>query len=100
MNTLPLTPEIQRVAQRVIWFEPPEQAISLPIRFACYAMTYGTHEDMQVLRQHLTDEDLLEALTNAVPGVFDPRSWAYWNLKLGRYPAPPMPERDFSLRGK
>ncbi len=95
MKPLPLTQEIQGVSQRVIWFETPEQAIADPIRFVSYAMTYGTHEDMTILRQHLSDTDLEEALSKAPPGIFDSRSWAYWNLKLGRYPTPPMPQRDF-----
>jgi hypothetical protein len=35
-------------------------------------------------------------IEQAPPGIFDPRSWAYWNLKIGRYPAPPLPQRSFS----
>ena len=34
-------------------------------------MTYGTHEDMKVVRRYLTDEDLLESLDKAPPGIFD-----------------------------
>jgi hypothetical protein len=93
MKNLPLTPEIESVAKKVIWFEEPRQAIADPIRFVAYAMTYGDHADMTIIRQHLSDNDLREAISHAPPGVFDPRSWAYWNLKLGRYPTPPMPER-------
>ena len=96
MNALPLTPEIEAIARRVVWFEPPEQAIADPVRFLAYAMTYGDHADMTVIRQHLSDDDLKEALSNAPPGIFDPRSWAYWNVKLGRYPTPPMPQRSFA----
>jgi len=95
MNQLPLTPEIEAVARRVIWFQPPEQAIADPVRFVSYAMTYGMHEDMQVVRRCLSDADLREALDHAPAGIFDARSWAYWNLKLGRYPAPPLPAREF-----
>jgi hypothetical protein len=36
-----------------------------------------------------------EALDKAPPGIIDPRSWAYWNSKMGRYPAPPLPVRKF-----
>jgi hypothetical protein len=93
MNHLPLTPEIEAIARRVIWFEEPSQAVSDPVRFLAYAMTYGDDADLQIIRQYLSDAELLAALENAPPGVFDPRSWAYWNLKLGRYPTPPMPER-------
>ncbi len=95
MKTLSLTNELATVAQHVIWFEPPEQALADPIRFVTYAMTYGTHQDMKVVRLYLSDDDLREALTNAPPGIFDPRSWAYWHLKLGQYPPPPLPSRRF-----
>jgi hypothetical protein len=56
-------------------------------------MTYGDHKDMKAIRRHLSDSDLREALKNAPAGIFYARSWAYWNLKMGRYPTPPMPER-------
>jgi hypothetical protein len=96
MKTIPLTPEIAAVARRVVWFEEPAQAVAYPARFIAYAMTYGTHEDVAVIRRHFSDDDLLEALSQAPPGIFDGRSWAYWNLKLGRYPSPPLPQRDLS----
>lgn len=95
MKQLVLTPELQQVARRVVWFEEPEQAIADPARFVAYAMTYGTHTDVAEIEQQLTEVGLLEALENAPAGIFDPRSWAYWNLKLGRYPTPPMPQRPF-----
>ncbi len=95
MNELPLTPEMKEVSRRVLWFETPEQAVADPIRFASYAMTYGAHEDMKVLRRYLSDDDLREALSEAPAGIFDARSWAYWNLMMGCYPMPPMPHRDF-----
>jgi hypothetical protein len=58
-----------------------------------YAMTYARHGDMRLFRSYLTDEDIREALDNAPAGIIDPRSWAYWNLKMGRYPPPPLPVR-------
>ena len=50
MKVISLTDELATVAQRVIWFEPPEKALADPIRFVTYAMTYGTHQDMKVVR--------------------------------------------------
>jgi hypothetical protein len=79
----------------VIWFEPPEQSLAHPIRFMAYAMTYALHEDMRVLRDFVSDEDMREALDHAPAGIFDARSWAYWQAKMGRYPAPPLPTRRF-----
>lgn len=80
----------------MIWFEEPEQAIVDPVRFVAYAMTYGMHEDMVAIRRYLSDKDLKQCLKNAPPGIFDGRSWAYWNLKFGQIPVPPIPERKIA----
>lgn len=98
MRTIPLTAETEAIARRVIWFEEPRQALTDPVRFLAYAMTYGDYADMAVIRRYLSEDDLREALANAPAGVFDARSWAYWNLKLGRFPAPPLPERKLADR--
>lgn len=94
MKPIPLTPKIRTVARRIVWFESPAQALADPIRFMAYAMASATHEDMKVLRRHVSDDDFREALDHAPPGIIDPRSWAYWNSKTGRYPAPPLPKRE------
>jgi hypothetical protein len=93
MNPIPLTPKTRAIARRIIWFEPPAQALADPIRFMAYAMATATHQDMKTLRRHVSDEDFLDALDHAPPGIIDPRSWAYWNSKFGRYPPPPLPRR-------
>jgi hypothetical protein len=94
MKTIPLTPATEALAQRLIWFEEPAEALADPLRFIAYAFSRATHEDMTVLRAFLTDDDFREALDHAPPGIIDPRSWAYWNAKFGRYPAPPIPLRQ------
>jgi hypothetical protein len=99
LNTIPLTPVTLDIARRIIWFEPPERALSDAIRFMAYAMTYARHEDMRVIRRYVSDADILEALDHAPPGIIDPRSWAYWNSKMGRYPAPPLPVRKMFADG-
>ena len=93
MKTIPLTSETEALARRLVWFEEPAEALSDPVRFVAYALARATHEDMKILRDFLTDDDLREALDQAPPGIIDPRSWAYWNSRLGRYPAPPAPTR-------
>ena len=95
MKPLILTNELARVARRTVWFEPPIVAIADPVRFTAYVLTYGTHEDVEALRQYVSDEDLAEAIHKAPPGIFDARSWTYWNLKVGHHPALPMPHRTF-----
>jgi hypothetical protein len=93
MTPIPLNPETEAVARRMIWFEPPAQALAEPIRFLAYVMAGATPADLFVLRRYVSDEDFREALDHAPPGIIDARSWAYWNLRMGRDPAPPMPVR-------
>ena len=93
MKPLPCNPDLLSVAPRVVWFEPPEQALANPIRFLAYVMTYATPEEIAVVRRYVDLDDLREALEHAPPGIIDDRSWAYWNAVIGRYPAPPMPRR-------
>ena len=50
MKALALTAELAKVAQRVMWFEQPDEALADPIRLVTYAMTYGTHDDMNVVQ--------------------------------------------------
>jgi hypothetical protein len=95
MNAIPLNEETAAIAARVIWFEAPPEALSDPVRFMAYAMTYARHEEMRVLRRYVSDDDLRGALDRAPPGIIDGRSWAYWNSKMGRYPPPPLPVRRF-----
>jgi hypothetical protein len=93
MKTLPETPELLAVAERVVWFKPPSEALAAPVHFLAYVMTYGTMDDLRALDGVVGPEELREALENAPAGIFDARSWAYWNLKCGRTPAPPLPVR-------
>ena len=94
MKTIPLTPDTEELARRLVWFEEPAEALADTFRFVAYALARATHEDMKLVRSFLDDDDLREALDHTPPGIIDPRSWAYWNLKLGRNPAPPMPRRQ------
>lgn len=87
------------MAQRVIWFEPPEVALADPIRLVAYAMAKSTPEDMDLILQHIGQDGLREAIENAPPGIIDPRSWAYWNLMADIEPALPMPQRRFGEKG-
>ena len=93
MKPLPCTHDLLAVAPRVVWFEPPEKALADPVRFLAYLMTYGTVDEIAVVRRHLDLADFREALEHAPAGIIDERSWAYWNVMFGRYPTPPMPRR-------
>lgn len=93
MKPLPLAPDLLAVAVRIIWFELAEKALADPVRFLTYLMNYGTAADIAVVRRYLDTDDFRVALDCAPPGIFDERSWAYWNAIFGRDPPPPMPRR-------
>jgi hypothetical protein len=95
MKRLALTPALREAARRCLWFKTPEEAIDFPEQLAAHILTYGATEDIDALRAQLGIDDIRDALDAAPPGVFDARSWAYWNVKVGRFDAPPMPIRRF-----
>jgi hypothetical protein len=95
VTRIPLTADTAEIAKRIIWFEPPAQALADPVRFLAYAMTYARHEDLRALRRYVSADDLRSALERAPPGIIDSRSWAYWHSKLGTWPPPPLPQRRF-----
>jgi len=88
-----ITDDLLRVARRVVWFKPPEEAVRDRTLFLAHVMTYGTVEDITVVRRHYSEADLRGVLEQAPAGVFDARSWAYWNTMLGRIPVPDLPRR-------
>ncbi|MDZ4345554.1 MAG: hypothetical protein U1E51_24325 [Candidatus Binatia bacterium] len=94
MKPLPNTEALLAVAKRVVWFKEPADALADPLHFLAHVMTYGTVEDLRVVESVTGEEEFLETLDHAPAGVFDPRSWAYWNLKYGRVPAPALPVRQ------
>jgi hypothetical protein len=94
MKQIPLNAETEAIARRIVWFENPAEALADSVRFMAYAMALASHEDMKAIRRYVNNDDFLEALDKAPPGIIDRRSWAYWNSKMGRYPAPPLPKRQ------
>lgn len=85
--------DLLRVAKRMVWFKTPEEALAAPLLFLSHVMTYGTVDDLRVVRARFPDDRLREALRAGIPGVFDARSWAYWHAVLNLGPAPPLPTR-------
>jgi hypothetical protein len=74
MKPLPCNDDLLEVATHVIWFEPPQKALTDPIRFLAYLMTYGTLGEIAIVRRYVDLEDFREALEQAPPGIIDPRS--------------------------
>lgn len=92
-----LSAELLRLAERLVWWKPPEEAARDIPRLAAQIMTFGTWEDVQTARELLGADTFLRVLDNPPPGVFDERSWAYWHAVFECEPIPPMPLRQFSV---
>jgi hypothetical protein len=54
VTPLPLNDETIALAESLIWFEPPAEALADPIRFVAYAFARATHEQMKVLGNYLS----------------------------------------------
>lgn len=93
MKPIPRNAETETLARRMVWFEPPAEALADPIRFMAYVLAHATVEDLTIVRRYVSDEGFREALERAPPGIINARSWAYWNSRFGRYPPPPLPRR-------
>jgi hypothetical protein len=93
MKPLPSNRELLGVAERTVWYKSPAEAVADASNFVAHVLTYGTQEDVKTLRQYLGLDDIRDALDHTPPGVFDERSWSYWNAMVGRFPAPPLPRR-------
>jgi hypothetical protein len=94
MKPLRATPELLRVARRVMWFEEPERALAGPIQFLARVMVFGAVEDLKALRGIVSKNDYREVLEYAPAGALDVGSWAYWNLVCDQQPTPPLPIRS------
>ncbi len=86
--------ELIPIAKRVAWFQSPDRTLESPSVFVAQVMVYGTLDDVKVLKRHFGDAAFEAVLDAPPPGIFDARSWAYWNLVTGRDPNRPLPRRD------
>jgi hypothetical protein len=85
--------ETRALAQRLVWWKSPEEALTDQTRFLAQLMTFGTWKDWQMGLRYWSEENFRTVLRNAPAGVFDPRSWAYWHRRLGMELIPPLPTR-------
>src|SRR5271166_2146679 len=86
--------ELRKVAKRVVWFKPPEETLDEPTLFLAHVMTYGTLADIVTAMKFYSDDDFDRVLRNPPAGIFDVRSWTYWNLHFRHEPVPPLPSRN------
>jgi hypothetical protein len=49
--------DLRRVAKRVVWLKPPEEALNETKLFLAHVMTYGTLEDIVTAMKYYSDAD-------------------------------------------
>lgn len=81
------------IAQRVVWWQRPEQTLLRPLEFVARVMASGSLDESRDVERFFGQRVLHEALERASPGVFDRRSWNYWLLVLGHERTTPLPVR-------
>ena len=84
--------ELAPIARRIVWDEPVAYTLEHPDVFLTRLMVHGTLEDIVAVKRHFNDDAFRDAIRNAPPGLFDPRSWSYWHVVLRMEP-PPLPSR-------
>ena len=87
------SPHLAAIARRVCWWEPVAATLANTPLFLCRVMALGTWEDICIALGHYGRDAFREALQNAPPGLFDPRSWHYWHHRLKLLPVPSLPQR-------
>ena len=83
--------DLQGVAERLVWFKSPADALLDKQLFLTHVMTFGTETDLVVARKYFTEADFRDALDHPLPGIFDVRSWNYWHIIFSITPVPPLP---------
>jgi hypothetical protein len=82
--------QMKQIAQRLVWWQTPEEALRNVPRFLMQVMTLGSWKEVETVRETFGAEALRNAFVNAEPGVFDPKSWSYWHVVFG-LPERPLP---------
>ena len=90
-----LTPRLETIAKRVVWWKTPDAALLDIDSFLCRVMTFGLWDDANYILDVFGEDALRRALRHAPPGVFDPPSWHYWHRRLGILEIPALPTRNF-----
>ena len=85
--------DLQEVARRVVWFKRPEQTLKDTKLFLTHVMTYGTLREIRTVLRYFSEKGFDAVLNDPYPGIFDRRSWVYWNGRYHHEPVPELPKR-------
>lgn len=83
---------LRNIAKKVVWWKTPEETLKDEKHFLAYVMTYGDWDDAAFIEYCFGKEKLKEIILQAPAGIFDPRSWSFWQIHLGLQERP-LPTR-------
>ncbi len=90
---------LKPLARKYVWWETPEEAVSMPERVIAQVMNIGDYDDVLALAAQVGDDVLREVLLHAEAGQFSARSRTYWRYRFGLASTPddipPLPVRRF-----
>lgn len=84
---------VLEVAERLVWWMPPQNALEDPLRFVAQVMALGTDQDVKSVEDQLGSDVFDRVLDHPPAGLFSPRRWNYWQVRQHRTPAPSLPQR-------
>ena len=85
------------MAQKYVWWKAPAETLTEPVLLVAQMMTLGTPEDVQWMLSHTSTDELRAVLRSPPVGVFNGRSWTYWQRRLNGEPIPPLPSRAVAV---
>lgn len=88
--------ELLRPLASLIWWKTPDEALEHPVRLLAQIMSMGSLDDLIMVRDNFSREQLRYVLDHAASGWFDPLSWNFWwkiAAEVHEGEVPPMPRR-------
>ena len=89
------SPELMRIACKVVWYDAPDRTLAHLPTFLAHLMVYGSAADVAAAERYIPEEEFRRALQNAPAGVFTRDAWTKWHVRFGILPIPALPRRQF-----
>ena len=81
--TAPYPEELLRVANKVVWYDRPEETLGDLKTFLTHLMVYGSPADVAVAEGYVPQDEFRRVLEDAPAGVFTPEAWKWWHERFG-----------------
>jgi hypothetical protein len=94
----PYPAELVRIAQKVVWYDAPEQTLQDLKTFLSHLMVFGSPADLAAVERYVPQDEFRKVLEDAPAGVFTTEAWALWHERLEIDAIPPLPRRRFPDR--